>query len=152
LRESAMRLRANRLLVSVRLCNKGAASWRRRQKRKRKRRRKSNFTHRHQTTFDAYWLRNFGADFGGWKHPAAFLLRPACRDRRGEPSIFDATIPRLWWPLASVQARSVQNCSLLSGGRHTQIGNQSSRRNVSACSLAASIAAGQEHGRTIPLA
>jgi hypothetical protein len=74
MRESAMRFRANRLQVSVRLCNKGAAPWRRRQKRKRKRRRKSNFPHWHQPSFDAYWLRNFVWDFGGWKHPAAFYL------------------------------------------------------------------------------
>jgi hypothetical protein len=28
-----------------------------------------------------------------------FLSRLACHDRRGEPSIFDATILRLWRPL-----------------------------------------------------
>jgi hypothetical protein len=69
-----MRFRANRLLVGVRPCNKGAALWLRRQKRKRKRKRKSSFSHWHQPSFDAHWLRNFGWNLGGWKHPAAFYF------------------------------------------------------------------------------
>ena len=74
MRGSRMRFRANRLLVSVPLSNTGAAPWRRRQKRKRKQRRRSNFPHWHQRSFDACRLRNFGRNFGGWKHPAAFYL------------------------------------------------------------------------------
>jgi hypothetical protein len=83
MRKSAMCFRANRLFLVVRLCNKGASPWQRRQKRKQKRRRKSEFSHWCQPSFDADCLSDFEFDYKRLKTSSRLLFELVCHEWRG---------------------------------------------------------------------